>query len=230
MQAQQAYEDKAQELTMAQQRLDLLVAEKKTGRLTVLALVLGLFTILALTWGIIQRKNKVLSQQQQDLDKARDRNDDLHTQIQNKEQQLTSYTLNFVQKNELITELRQSINKLKKNLSGTHRTQLDGVVRQLDGVLRVDEDWADFRKHFEAVHPQLIQQLNQGYPSLTKNEFRLIALLRLNLNSKEMSAVLGISPDSVKTARYRLRKKLGLENQEELFDFLLRYEEKSANS
>ena len=230
MQAQQAYEDKEQELTMAQQRLDLLVAEKKTDRLTVLALVLGLFAILALTWGIIQRKNKVLSQRQQDLDQALDRTDELHTLIQNKEKQLTSYTLNFVQKNELITDLKQSINQLKKNLRGAHRTQLDGVVRQLDGVLRVDEDWADFRKHFEAVHPQLMQRLNQDFPSLTKNEFRLIALLRLNLNSKEMSAVLGISPDSVKTARYRLRKKLGLESQEELFDFLLRYEDNSTHS
>ena len=226
MQAQRAYEDKERELAMAQQSLGLLVAEKKTDRLTLLALILGLFTILALAWGIVQRKNKKLAQKQQDLDDARDQTDELNTRIQTQEKELTSYTLNFVQKNELITELKQSINTLKTKLSGTHRKELESVSRQLDSAMHVDKDWADFRKHFESVHPQLIQRLNLDYPSLTKNEFRLIALLRLNLNTKEISAVLGISPDSVKTARYRLRKKLGLQNQEELFDFLLRYEGK----
>ncbi len=226
MQAQRAYEDKERELAMAQQNLGLLVAEKKTNRLTLLALILGLFTILALAWGIVQRKNKKLTQKQQDLDEARDQTDELHTRIQHQEKELASYTLNFVQKNELIADLKQSIYALKAKLSGAHKKELETVSKQLDSALRIDQDWADFRKHFESVHPQLIQRLNQDYPSLTKNEFRLIALLRLNLNTKEMSAVLGISPDSVKTARYRLRKKLGLENQEELFDFLLRYEDK----
>lgn len=226
MQAQQAYEDKERELAMAQQSLGLLVAEKKTDRLTLLALILGLFTILALAWGIVQRKNKKLAQKQQDLDEARDHTDELHTRIQNQEKELTSYTLNFVQKNELITDLKQSINTLKTKLSGAHQKELIAILKQLDSTLHIDKDWADFRKHFESVHPQLIQRLNIDYPSLTKNEFRLIALLRLNLNTKEISAVLGISPDSVKTARYRLRKKLGLQNQEELFDFLLRYEDK----
>ncbi|MEM6347582.1 MAG: helix-turn-helix transcriptional regulator, partial [Bacteroidota bacterium] len=83
---------------------------------------------------------------------------------------------------------------------------------------------SDFRKHFESVHPNLIQGLNRKHPELTKNEFKLIALLRLNLSSKEISAILGISPDSVKIARYRLRKKLGLSNQEDLFQFLLGFD------
>lgn len=230
MQAQQAYEGKSRELKLAQQRLDLLVEQKKTDRLTLLALVLGLITVAALAWGIVQRKNKMLYKKQKDLDQAHDKTDELHNLIQSKEKQLTSYTLNFVQKNELIGELKRSINEVKRGLTGTTKSQLETVVRKLDTTLNIDKDWADFRKHFEYVHPQLIQRLNQDFPALTKNEFKLIALLRLNLSSKEISAVLGISPDSAKTARYRLRKKLGLDNQEELFDFLLRYEEnKSSN-
>jgi len=155
------------------------------------------------------------------LAKANKRSDNLETALKEKERELTSYTLNFVQKNEGITELKQLTEALGKRLDTEHRAELRSITRKLDGLLRVDEDWADFRRHFESVHPTLIPQLGEDYPGLTSNEFRLIALIRLNLSTKETGAVLGISPSSVKTARYRLRKKLNLDTQDNLFDFLL---------
>ncbi len=69
--------------------------------------------------------------------------------------------------------------------------------------------------------------LKDRYPDLTPNEMRLSALVKLNLTIKEMAAILGISPDSVKTARYRLRKKLELNTEENLTDFMLQLEKES---
>lgn len=225
MESKRAYEEKEQQLEIAQKNLDLLRQKNKTSNRTKLALVFGILASLSLGWGILQRQNRQLEQQQVDLLKAEKETDELKDTIQQKEQVLTSYTLNFVQKNEFISDLKTAIQGLKSELSREQRPKLNAIAKKIDTALRMDEDWDDFRKHFESVHPKLIKKLNQDFPKLTKNEFKLIALVRLNLSTKEISSILGISPDSVKTARYRLRKKLRLENHNNLFDFLINYDQ-----
>ncbi|MFK8162415.1 MAG: tetratricopeptide repeat protein [Lewinella sp.] len=224
MEARRSYEAQEEKLVLAQKNLDLLVQKNKVNRLTKWLLVLGLFSAIAIAYTMLSLKNRVIARKGDDLKKANQRGNDLETALKVKEQELTSYTLNFVSKNEGITNLKQHIDTLGKNLGKEHRAELRSIVRKLDGLLRIDEDWADFRRHFESVHPDLISRMGEDFPGLTNNEFRLIALIRLNLSTKEVSSVLGISPDSVKTARYRLRKKLNLETQDNLFDFLLQKE------
>lgn len=221
MEARRAYEEQKEELILAQTNLDLLVQENKVSRLTKLLLILGLITAIAVAYAMLSRKNQVIEKRGADLKRAHQRSDNLESVLMGKEQELTSYTLNFVQKNEGITELKQLTEALGKRLGKEYHTDLRAITRKLDGLLRVDEDWADFRRHFETVHPTLITKLGEDFPALTNNDFRLVALIRLNLSTKETSSVLGISPDSVKTARYRLRKKLNLDTQDNLFDFLL---------
>lgn len=225
MEAKQAFKAKEKELEIAQKNLDLLIQENKADNLLKVSLILGLLSIVAIIWGLLQRKTKLLEKNQKDLRKAADKTHELEETIISKEQELVSYTFNFVQKNELISNLKAELKALKPDLNDHNRAKIDALGKKIDAALRIDKDWSDFRKHFESVHPQFIQRLNQEYPDLTKNEFKLIALLRLNLSSKEISAILGISPDSVKTARYRLRKKLGLNNQDDLFQFLLTYDQ-----
>ncbi|MFK7926091.1 MAG: tetratricopeptide repeat protein [Bacteroidia bacterium] len=225
MEAKQAFKAKEKELEIAQKNLDLLIQENKADNLLKVSLILGLLSIVAIIWGLLQRKTKLLEKNQKDLQKAANKTHELEETIIAKEQELVSYTFNFVQKNELISSLKAELKALKPDLNDNNRAKLDALGKKIDAALRVDKDWSDFRKHFESVHPQFIKRLNQEYPDLTKNEFKLIALLRLNLSSKEISAILGISPDSVKTARYRLRKKLGLNNQDDLFQFLLNYDQ-----
>ena len=225
LEAQRTFADKERELELAQRDLDLLVQRKKTDRLTILALAMVLISLAAIGYAMIERKNNKLARKQQDLLSAQRVTSELQYSLKAKDQELTSYTLNFVQKNELIAELKIRLKNLKPHLKQSHQKDIEAISRQVDTALRVDEDWSDFRRHFESVHPDLIKRLTKDYPKLTKNEFKLIALLRLKLSSKEISTVLGISPDSVKTARYRLRKKLDIDPKQELFDFLLQYEQ-----
>ncbi len=224
MEARRAYEAQEEELILAQKNLDLLVQENKISSLTKWLLVLGLLTAIAIALAMLARKDNIIALTGDNLKKAHTRSNNLESALKTKEQELTSYTLNFVQKNEGITELKQLTEALGKRLGKEHRTELRAISRKLDGLLRADEDWADFRRHFEGVHPTLIARIGEDFPGLTSNEFRLIALIRLNLSTKETSSVLGISPSSVKTARYRLRKKLNLDTQDNLFDFLLQRE------
>jgi len=78
--------------------------------------------------------------------------------------------------------------------------------------------------HFEQVHQHFFTRLKEACPDLSSAELKLCALIRLNLNMKESATILGISPTSVKTARYRLRKKLNLSQEESILDYLLKIE------
>ncbi len=81
---------------------------------------------------------------------------------------------------------------------------------------------------FEELHEGFFYKLKQHFPDLGNAELKLCALLRLNMNMKESSRVLGISSDSVKTARSRLRKKLGLNTEDNLVDFLISFDHANA--
>jgi DNA-binding CsgD family transcriptional regulator len=84
-----------------------------------------------------------------------------------------------------------------------------------------DKEWDDFRQVFEKVHTHFFEKLSQRSPDLTPAELRLAALFRLNMSSKDMAATLGISQDSLRIARYRLKKKLQLPEEENLIHYLL---------
>jgi DNA-binding CsgD family transcriptional regulator len=77
-----------------------------------------------------------------------------------------------------------------------------------------------FFSNFEKAYPNFAQYLQKTIPDITANELKLCALLRLNLSSKEVSRLLSITPASVNKARYRLRKRIGLNSKEDLFVFL----------
>jgi len=171
MEARRAYEEQKEELVLAQKNLDLLVQENKVSRLTRLLLILGLLAAIAIAYAMLSRKNQVIAERGEDLEKAHQRGDNLESALMSKEQELTSYTLNFVQKNKGITELKQLTEALGKRLDKEYHKDLRSITRKLDGLLRVDEDWADFRRHFETVHPTLITKLGEDYPGLTNNDF-----------------------------------------------------------
>lgn len=95
------------------------------------------------------------------------------------------------------------------------------MVNLIDYSFNLDKDWEEFKLYFEDVHKDFFGQLKEQYPSLSPNELRLCALLKLNLSVKEMASLMGISPESVKMARHRLRKKLGLTSDQNLVEFML---------
>lgn len=80
--------------------------------------------------------------------------------------------------------------------------------------------WEDFEIRFQQVYTGFYKKLNTDYPDLTPNELRLCAFFRLNMTTKEIAAITYQSANSIVVARYRLRKKLGMEKEENLVSFL----------
>jgi DNA-binding CsgD family transcriptional regulator len=122
----------------------------------------------------------------------------------------------------MIVRLREELEKLESSPNPEEWRQ---AVRQLLGILnndeRLDEDWEQFAMHFDKVHADFLARLRDRYPQLTPRDHKLCAFLRMNLSSKEIAPLLYISVRGVEISRYRLRKKLDLDAEANLTDFLL---------
>lgn len=137
-------------------------------------------------------------------------------ELEFKEGQLTALTVHMRQKSDVISELRAFCDADPTLASN------NGLLKILQREQNLEKDWTDFNTYFESVNKSFFTRIKKAYPEISPNDLRLCALIKLNLSIKEMAGLLNISPDSVKTARYRLRKKLQLATEENLTEFILK--------
>jgi DNA-binding CsgD family transcriptional regulator len=150
------------------------------------------------------------------------RNEKLESEIQLKNTELASTTLNLIQKNSILEDIRQTITlALKSGQKDQNTTVFGRLINLIDYSFNIDRDWDEFKMYFEGVHKDFFIKLKKEYPELSSGELRLCALIRLSLNLKETATLLNITPDSVKTARHRLRKKLNVPEESNLTDYLM---------
>jgi len=116
-----------------------------------------------------------------------------------------------------------TLNKLKSELVKTkEETQVIApALSIIDQALKNDEDWEFFEQAFNHADKKFFKRIKEKHPSLTPNDLRLCVYLRLNLSSKEIAPLLNISARSVEIKRYRLRKKLDLERDVNLSEYVI---------
>ena len=153
----------------------------------------------------------------------------MSNEVTAKNKEIASFTMSFLQKNQLMEELKEQINELKKTSDISTNKELSRINRIVDNTFKSDEERKTFQITFDQMHDGFFKDLKQAFPDVSNAELKLCALLRLNMNLKESAKILGIAVDSVKTARYRLRKKLGLKTEDNLVDFLIQFENKMAS-
>ncbi len=152
------------------------------------------------------------------------KNDKLHSEIQHMNNELTSSAMHLIQKNQLLNNIKNTIQTLTKSGDEkNHNQALKKIVKSITADLSNNEEWKVFEKNFDKVHGNFITRLKKAFPKLSPQELKLCAYLRMNLNTKEIAHLLNISVRGVEIGRYRLRKKLGLERQDNLTDFILRF-------
>ncbi|WP_338868322.1 tetratricopeptide repeat protein [Spirosoma sp. SC4-14] len=156
--------------------------------------------------------------------------ENLKSQLELKSKELTTHTLQIIQKNQVLEELRNDLTTILKDDKRDQKKQLRQLVQKISLNFSQDKYWADFRAIFEQVHPHFFRDLTQQFPDLTATDLRLIALLKMNINSADVATLLGISPDSLRVSRYRLRKKLGLLEGESLSAYIQRFAPDSATN
>jgi len=143
----------------------------------------------------------------------------LDQKIRHKTKQLTSQALMMMQKNKLLNELLKSLTELK-DTEPEARKKISELKRKLKRSLYSEKDWELFRHYFEEINQDFFHQLLRINNKITPSELKLSALIKLRFNIKETASLLNLSPDSVKTARYILRKKLYLNKGENIYEFL----------
>lgn len=174
---------------------------------------------------LIERNNAVFKSRQAlseaDLNYLHLKEKQLHNQIEYRNKQITTHTLNIIQKNEMLKTLSDQLEKIIKSPKASSPNELRKMLKIIDESFRLDKDWDEFKLYFEQIYTGFYAKLKINYPMLTNQELRHCALIRLNLSNNECASILGISPGSVKVSRTRLRKKLDLENHHSLTDFVM---------
>jgi ligand-binding sensor domain-containing protein/DNA-binding CsgD family transcriptional regulator len=151
------------------------------------------------------------------------KNDKLEAEIEHKNSELANSAMHLVQKREMLGKIHDDLHGLLKKIDNEHiSNEFKKVLKILVQDNKVDDTWEHFAHHFDKVHSDFLVVLKNRYPALTANELKLCAYLRMNLSSKEIAQLLNISIRGVEIGRYRLRKKLGLSKETNLFEFLLK--------
>lgn len=144
----------------------------------------------------------------------------LEAEINHKERELSTIALYVISKNEILSNLKKSIQKhLDGGVSNPDKL-LSESIKEINNSINLDKDWHDFKLHFEKVHHGFFNRLIENYPELSSDELKFCAYLRINLSSKEIAQILNITPIAINKRRNRLRKKLNLESGDDLFIFL----------
>ena len=144
-----------------------------------------------------------------------------HNQIlETKKRELASSALRLIQISEYNNNLISDITKIKEFTNEKGNEMIRQAISKFNSNSG-ENFWHEFESRFESVYESFYTKLNQLYPDLTTGEKKLCALLRLNLSSKDIASITFQNPQSVDMARYRLRKKMNLKQDENLVDVLM---------
>ncbi|MEM9528169.1 MAG: two-component regulator propeller domain-containing protein, partial [Bacteroidota bacterium] len=168
---------------------------------------------------LLETKNerKIAAQQREaELALSKLTNQQLQADIDNKNREMAISTMNLVKKNELLQLIKENLLAKQDPVKN-----IKEVVATIDKNIDEAETWQLFKEAFENADRDFFKKIKEVHPELTPNDLKLCAYLRLNLSSKEIAPMLNISVRSVEVKRYRLRKKMGLEHEAGLVEYIL---------
>ncbi|MDH6306147.1 DNA-binding CsgD family transcriptional regulator [Parabacteroides sp. PF5-5] len=189
-------------------------------------LLLAALTLLLIWMMILRRYRNVhlMKIRSREAKRLRRKNEELLRELEEKNAELLTQTSFVIRRNELLM-------KIKGELEDFYRKQnnksLAPLFNKVDALLSenidTEEDWKMFLINFEQKHTGFFKHLKADYPSLTSNDLKLCACLRLNLDSKDIAALMNVSVRSVENSRSRLRKKLNISASQHLNEFFLQF-------
>ncbi len=146
------------------------------------------------------------------------KNEALKNEVKLKSKQLANTAMALVKKNETLTELKKEL-VLNKNEFDNYYSYKK-LLKKVDNSIAHKDEWEIFEYNFNQVHEEFFNQLKKQYPDLTHKDLKICAYIKMNLSTKEIAQLLNISIRGVETHRYRLKRKLNLENDNSLASYL----------
>ena len=203
---------------------------EKTRFILLFILAVSTITIMLLFYWSIRKKRialaKIQNYEQQKLQTELEQKwveeKNMQKNLELKTATLSNYSLHIAQKNKILSDLSFKLKNIATRKSINHENLIKDLYNEIDFTLQQENEWQDFNIFFEEIHPNYIKKLSAtAIEDLSPTELKLGILLRLNMSSKEIASILRVTPDSVRVARHRFRKKLPIDSKKDLVNFLL---------
>ncbi|WP_396147450.1 triple tyrosine motif-containing protein [Flavobacterium sp.] len=146
------------------------------------------------------------------------KNEQLAQEYDAKNKELAVSTMSLIKKDELLSLIKED---LKKSSDDSNNRSIKSVISTITKNISQEDNWNVFKEAFDTADKDFLKKIKLAHPSLTPNDLRLCAYLRLNLSSKEIAPLLNISVRSIEIKRYRLRKKMDLPHEKGLVEYIL---------
>lgn len=184
------------------------------AKLSYILLILGLISMVIL---MIFRRSR---RKAEELERK-----NLEDEITAKSKLIASNTMSLIRKNEILTSIKEELSRQKKELGDAYPDRYyRKMISAIDAQISTEEDWNIFQHNFDRIHSGFFHTLKERYPDLTPTDLRFCAFLCQNMSSKEIATMMNISLKGVEAARYRIRKKMGLDSGVSLTEFLINLE------
>lgn len=152
------------------------------------------------------------------------RNEKLMQELNHKSQEMANLMINFTRKNEILIEIKQELSRIASEMKGESSVKTKRMLltlnNSIDSNIASDDALKRFEEQFDLVHNNFMKKVREKHGDLTTSEIKMCAYVRMGLTSKEMAPLLNISVRGVETLRYRLRKKMNLDREASLTEYL----------
>lgn len=166
------------------------------------------------------RRQRLLEAREQEVTKLQ--NQMLMAQLDYKSKSLAEATMMNITRNEFLTNLITELEELMDNQK-VSKAKSRLILQHIRENISQEDQWQVFQENFDLIHKDFFKKLKELYPQLTPTDLRLAVLIRLNYTSKEIATMQNVSLRGVETARYRLRKKLQLAEENNLYEFFAQF-------
>lgn len=228
IEAYQAYistflEASENKLTIAQQKISL-----RNRQFVVLIIIAVSGILVTLLFLIIMRQKKRLKENENKELAAQLEHEKKIQQLEQEKQkealeaktrEITSYSLQLSNKNNVLQEIQDATKRLPNNPKVVSEVN-DKINKIINRNLSTDNDWENFKLHFDKVHPSFFDKLKSQCNDMTEDNLRMCAYFKIGMTTKQIAQIFNIAPNSVIVHRHRLKKKLGLGEEDSLDDYI----------
>lgn len=204
--------DLSQSMTLQESSLKLDLQKARSENLTYILIIISLFLILSIAANVILLLNFRKKDQQ-----LNQKNESLNEFIRSKEQELMLLNTKLLHNKQYFKEIKADI----KGIKNVNDSVIKDITYHIELALESDKEWENLQSHFNAIFSGFYDVLLKKYPSLSEIELRHCMFIKLHLQTKEIARILLIDPRSVQTARYRIKKKMNLNEEVDLRSHLL---------
>lgn len=219
LEMQYEFDKKMQEIQLEEAKKE--AAQKQKDFIYIISIIITIFIVIILILLFFNQRNKTQKVEYK-RHSLKLEHENLQQILEHKNKEIATNVMYLLKKNEFITTVAEKLKANNLKFKRENQKLIDEIIRDL--VMNSSKDiWKEFEVRFQEVHSDFYNNLNQAYPDLTPNEKKICAFLRLNMSTKDISAITYQSVSSLNMARFRLRKKMELETDENLIAVLSKF-------